>query len=89
MSQQLAIYVVVDDQPIRKKEGLAQLVEKERKHLAEILTAPLLPTEDLEAYTTSQLLLEQWPKQRQLLKPRIEKADAVYRRILNDATVPH
>ena len=82
------IFVVVDDQPIRKKEGLAQLVEKERKHLAEILTAPLVPTEDLEAYNTSKLLLEEWPKQRLLLKPRIEKADAIYRRILNDPVRP-
>jgi hypothetical protein len=83
------VYVVVDDQPTWKKEALAQLVEKERNHLQGILTAPLIPSEDLEAFDTGKLLLEQWPKQRLLLKPRIEKADAIYQRILNNAPVSH
>lgn len=83
------IYVVVDEQPILKKEAVPQLVAKERKQLQEILTAPLVPSEDLEAFETGRLLLEQWPKQLLLLKSRIEKADAIYQAILNKAQESH
>ncbi len=79
------IYVVVGDQPTLKKQGLAQRVEKVRKHLHEILTAPLIPSEDLEAFETEKIMLEQWPKQRRMLEPRVQKADAVYQQILDKA----
>ena len=77
-----AVYVIVDDQPSWKKEQVPQLVERERNVLQEILTAPLVPSEDLEAFETGQMLLEQWPKQLLLLKPRVQQADAMYQELL-------
>ncbi|HXY10917.1 MAG TPA: CehA/McbA family metallohydrolase [Terriglobales bacterium] len=76
------VYVVVDEQPTWKREAVPQLVERERNVLKEILTAPLVPAEDLEAFETGKLLLEQWPKQLQLLKPRVQHADEMYQQLL-------
>jgi len=77
-----AVYVIVDDQPTWKPEAVPQLVERERNVLKEILTAPLVPAEDLEAFETGKVLLAQWPKQLQLLKPRVQHADEMYQQLL-------
>ena len=77
-----AVYVIVDGQPTWNKERVPELVERERKILAEILTAPLVPTEDLEGFETAKILLEQWPKQLPLLKPRVQSADKKYQELL-------
>ena len=77
-----AVYVIVDGQPSWNKERVPDLVERERKILKEILTAPLVPTEDLEAFETAKILREQWPKQLPLLKPRVQQADAKYQELL-------
>ena len=79
------VYVIVDDRPSWKREKVAQLVDRERNILKEILTAPLIPSEDLEAFETGKLLLEQWPKQLPLLKPRVQQADAIYQELLHRA----
>ncbi len=79
------VYVIVDDQPTWKREAVPQLVERERNALKEILTAPLVPAEDLEAFETGKLLLEQWPRQLQLLKPRVQRADELYQQLLERA----
>lgn len=80
------IYVVVDGEPTWKREQVPQIVERERKYLKEILTAPLVPAEDLESHETRKLLVEQWPKQLELLKARVQKADALYQDLLERAT---
>jgi hypothetical protein len=79
------IYVVVDGEPSWNREQVPQIVARERGLLQELLTAPLVPTEDLEAFATSKLLIEQWPRQRRLLEPRVRKADAFYRDLLQRA----
>ena len=79
------VYVIVDDQPSWKREQVAPLVERQRSILKEILTAPLIPSEDLEAFETGKLLLEQWPKQVKLLKPRVEQADVLYQELVRRA----
>jgi len=79
------VYVVVDDQPTWKREAVPQLVERERVVLKEILTAPLVPAEDLEGFETGKLLLAQWPRQRQLLKPRVLHADEIYQQLRDRA----
>lgn len=76
------IYVVVDDRPTWKKESVASIVARERAALREIATAPLVPTEDLEAFETRALLLKQWPRQLELLRPRLEAADRKYAELL-------
>jgi len=79
------VYVVVDGEPTWKREAVPQIVERERNTLKEILTVPLIPAEDLEAFETSKLLLEQWPKQLQLLRPRVQQADEMYQQLLERA----
>src|SRR5579871_869450 len=79
------VYVVVDGQPTWRREKVAGLVERERSVLKEILAAPLVPTEDLEAFETGKLLLRQWPKQLPALKRRVAEADAKYRELLKHA----
>ncbi len=79
------IYVIVDGEPSWNRAQVPELVARERSALKELLTAPLIPTEDLEAFTTSKLLTAQWPRQQRLLEPRIRKADALYRDLLQRA----
>ena len=77
------IYVIVDDQPAWKAEAVPQLVAQERAVLKDILTAPLVPAEDLEAFETSRLLEKQWPKQLPRIRRRAEQADAKYQELLD------
>jgi hypothetical protein len=73
-----SVYVVVDDEPTWKRDEVPRLVARERAILQEIVTAPIVPNEDLEAFTTSELLLREWPRQQGLLQPRVAQADALY-----------
>ena len=68
-----AIYIVVDDQPTWKADALAGLVEYQRAQLNELLTIPVDPSFDLEAWETGDTLVDQWSKQLPLLQPRIEQ----------------
>jgi hypothetical protein len=76
------IYVVVDDQPTWKAAAVADLVAYQRAQLNELLTVPIDPTSDLEAWETGATLVDQWPQQLPLLKPRIMEADRKYQQLL-------
>ena len=76
------IYVVVDGEPTWKRGAVASLVEYQRAQLNELLTVPIDPNSDLEAWETGDTLVDQWPQQLPLLKPRIEEADRRYRQLL-------
>ncbi len=80
------IYVVVDDQPFWKSAAVLELVQKERQILQDLLTAPVDPMGDLEAWETVSVLAPQWERQRTLLKSRVDQADAKYKEILTRAT---
>ena len=69
------IYVVVDDQPTWSIETVPALVQYQRAQLRELLTVPVDPNSDLEAWETGDTLVDRWPQQLPLLKPRIEDAD--------------
>ena len=81
------IYVVVDDQPFWKVEALPQLVQHEHEALQDILNGPLIPDEDLEEFQTHDLLVAEWPKQRELLRGRIAQADSMYQDLLKRAGI--
>ena len=76
------IYVVVDSEPTWKRSELASLVDYQRAQLNELLTVPIDPNSDLEAWETGETLVDQWPQQLPLLRPRIEEADRRYRQLL-------
>ena len=76
------IYVVVDGEPTWKRTELAGLVDYQRAQLNELLTVPIDPNSDLEAWETGDTLVDQWPQQLPLLRPRIEEADRRYRQLL-------
>jgi hypothetical protein len=77
------IYVVVDDQPTWSIEAVPALVQYQRAQLRELLTVPVDPNADLEAWETGDTLVDQWPQQLPLLKPRIEDADRRYQQLLD------
>ena len=79
------VYVIVDQESSWNRQQVAELVARERAMLKEILAAPLIPTEDLESFVTTNSLAEQWPRQRRLLEPRVKQADALYRDLLRRA----
>ena len=80
------IYVIVDNQPFWKTEDVPSLVAEQREILGELLRAPVDPVGDLEAWETLTELAMQWNRQRNLLRPRVDAADAKYREILAQAT---
>jgi hypothetical protein len=80
------IYVVVDGQPFWKSGSVPQLVKEQRQHLQDLLTAPVDPMADLEAWETVDVLSRQWERQRQQLRPRVGEAEAKYDAILSRAT---
>jgi hypothetical protein len=79
------IYVVVDDKPFWKLSAVPELVRHQRDTLNDILNGPLIPDEDLEEFQTHDLLLEEWPKQREMLRGRVAEADALYKQLLERA----
>ena len=80
------IYVVVDEQPFWKTAAVADLVRAEHQILQDLLTAPVDPMGDLEAWETVGVLAPQWERQKYLLRPRVEQANAKYDDILRRAT---
>jgi hypothetical protein len=46
------------------------------------------PNSDLEAWETGDTLVDQWPQQLPLLKPRIEDADRRYQQLLDRLRKP-
>jgi hypothetical protein len=86
------IYVIVDDQPSWKAERLVELVQYQRAQLNELLTIPVDPNSDLEAWETGDTLVDQWPKQLPVLRPRIREADQRYQQLLDrfrKSSAPH
>ena len=83
MAHSAPIYVIVDDEPFWKPSALPDLIRHQRDMLNDILTGPLVPDEDLEEYQTHDVLEEEWPKQREVLRPRVAEADALYQKILD------
>jgi hypothetical protein len=79
------VYVVVDDKPFWKLSAVPELVRHQRETLNDILNGPLIPDEDLEEFQTHDLLLEEWPKQRELLRGRVAEADALFQKLLERA----
>jgi len=78
------IYVVVDDEPTWSREKLPGIVKELRAQLQKMLTEPYeTPITGNEAWENREVLTEQWRKQRPLLKPRIDMADAEYAKLLD------
>ncbi len=71
-------YVVVDDQPTWKTEAVPDLIDERLQHLEELLATPIDPIEDLEAFETGDLLIEQWDLQLPHLTERVEETRALY-----------
>lgn len=71
-------YVIVDDQPTWKSESVPELIDERLRHLEELLSTPIDPVEDLEAFETGDLLIEQWEKQLPHLTARVEEARELY-----------
>jgi hypothetical protein len=80
------IYVIVDGQPSWKTAAVPALVKELRQNLQDVLTAPVDPMGDLEAWETVDVLARQWERQRQQLRPRVAEADGKYNDILKRAT---
>lgn len=79
------VYVTVDGKPFWKLSSLPKLVTHQQEMLNEILTGPLIKDEDLENYETNDILIAEWPKQRELLRPRIMEAAKRYADLLRAA----
>jgi hypothetical protein len=80
------IYVIVDEKPFWKTAAIADLVKEQRQLLQDLLTGPVDPMGDLEAWETVDVLARQWERQRYLLGPRVEQARQRYDEILRRAT---
>jgi hypothetical protein len=76
------IYVVVDGEPSWNAPLVPGLVAYQRAQLQELLTAPIEPLDDLEAWETRDLLLAKWDGQRELLRPTVDEANALYDKLL-------
>ena len=76
------IYVVVDDQPTWKAAAVPELVAYQRGQLQDLLRVPIEPEGDLEPWETRELLGEHWERQRDLLRPHVDEADARYAELL-------
>ena len=80
------IYVVVEDEPTWKKDSVPALVENQLAFLDELLSEPVDPIEDLEAFETRDELISQWEAQRPLTELRVEMAREKYRDLLDLAS---
>ena len=82
-----ATFVVVGDDPVVKREGLSALVELQRTRLREFMTEPIDARGDLEPWETFDLMGPEWERQQELLRSRVEEADARYQEFLERAPV--
>lgn len=76
------IYVVVEGEPTWKASALPELVAYQRGQLQELMTKALDPLEDLEPWETRDLLLTGWEKQRPMVQPYVDQANALYDKLL-------
>lgn len=74
------IYVVVDDEPTWNPDALPDIVGELRMQLRRMPHEEIPPIVDAgpETWETRALAAEQWLRQRPLLKPRLERAEAAY-----------
>jgi hypothetical protein len=79
-------YLIVDGEPSWKVEDVPSLAQRHRKALRDLMSEPIEPLRDLEPWLTETLLVEQWEKQRPLLKARVDEADAKYQELAARAT---
>jgi hypothetical protein len=77
------IYVVVDEEPTWKATAVEELVALQRRHMNDLLTAPLNADGDLEAFETRETIIEQFKRQLPALERRIKEADARYQTLLD------
>ena len=78
------VYVVVDGEPTWKRDAVPELVAELRGRLHRILTDPHdTPIQGNEPWETRLTLVDRWLLQQPLLKPRVDAADALYQRLLD------
>ena len=77
------VYVVVDGQPFWKPEAVAAIVAEQKARLTELMTAEVDPRGDLEPWETLALMPEEWNRQRQVLKARVDEASVRYQRLVD------
>ena len=80
------IYVVVDNERTWKRAAVRELIARQRAQLHDLLSVPIDPNSDLEAWETGDILVDQWPRQLPKLEPRIGQADAKYLDLLSEFT---
>ena len=78
------VYVVVDGEPTWKRDAVPEIVAELRGRLHRILTDPHdTPIQGNEPWETRLTLVDQWLLQQPLLKPRVDAADALYQKLLD------
>ncbi len=78
------IYVVVEGEPTWKASAVPDLVAYQRNQLEELMTKPIEPLDDLEPWETRDLLLTGWEKQRPMVQPFVDEANALYEKLLQE-----
>jgi hypothetical protein len=79
------VYVIVDDEPTWKRDAVPEIVAELRGRLQRILTDPHdSPIQGNEPWETRLTLVDQWLLQQPLLRPRVEAADALYQKLLDE-----
>jgi hypothetical protein len=82
------VYVVVDDEPTWKRDAVPEIVAELRERLQRILTDPHdTPISGNEPWETRLTLVDQWLLQQPLLRPRVDAADALYQKLLDQWTM--
>jgi hypothetical protein len=78
------VYVVVDDEPTWKAEAVPAIVAELRGRVQRILTDPIdTPISGNEPWETRLTLADQWLLQQPMLRARVEAADALYKKLLD------
>lgn len=85
------VYVVVDDEPTWNATELPKIVGDLRFQLSRLLNEEIPPIVNAgpETWETRAPMAEQWLKQRLLLKPRVDRAEAAYRKLIADFEAVH
>jgi hypothetical protein len=78
------VYVMVDDEPTWKAEAVPSIVAELRGRVQRILTDPIdTPIAGNEPWETRLTLADEWLLQQPLLKARVDAADALYKKLLD------
>jgi hypothetical protein len=78
------IYVMVGEEPTWKRDEVPNIVAELRDRLQRILTDPIdTPIQGNEPWETRLTLTDQWILQQPLLRPRVDAADVLYRKLLD------